>query len=436
MHKPFPDRKTGIPERRGRRYPAGMFSGRLDWSASPNALARLLAARRLEGKPLLDLTESNPTRAGIAPTAGTIAAALDDPGLARYEPGARGLPGARAAIASDYGRRGLAVGEDRIVLTAGTSEAYGLLFKLLADPGDAVLVPRPGYPLFENLASLEGLRARPYPLRYAGRWEIDLDALERAIGDRGGRPRALLLVNPNNPTGGALTAPERDALDELCAAGEVAIVSDEVFFDYLDAPDATGETGARSGIEARGRPPVSLLSPPAGGSPARSLGFTLGGLSKSCALPQMKLAWIVAGGPEDRVAAALERLDWIADTYLTVSTPVQLAAERLLAIGADLREEVRRRVLDNRSALRGAVGPRSSCEVLASDGGWYAVLRVPAVLPEDDLVLRLLREDDVLVHPGYFFDFPEEAYLILSLLPEPAIFREAVRRILARVEGP
>lgn len=397
-----------------------MFSQRLLWSSPANALSRLLAEKRRGGKSLLDLTESNPTRVGIPYPVDAISAALAEPGIAAYDPSPRGLPLARAAIAAAWSEEGRPVGADRIVLTAGTSEAYGLLFKLLADPGETVLVPRPSYPLFADLASLEAVRPLAYPLLYDGRWRIDLDELGRLLKGAGAGARALIVVNPNNPTGQALTRDERAGIQTLCAPRGVAIISDEVFFDYLD--------GSRPGA-------VSMIGPPEHAGRERALSFTLGGLSKSCGLPQMKLGWIAVDGPADLVHGALERLDWIADTYLTVSTPVQLAAPRLLSLGRGIRESVSRRVIGNRAALDAAVGRNSPCELLAADGGWYAVLRLPAIVPEEEFILRMLGEEDVLVHPGYFFDFDSEAYLVLSLLPEPSIFREGVERILVRAIG-
>lgn len=414
-----------------------MFSRRLQWPYPPNRLSRVLEEKRARGAAVLDLTESNPTRVGLRYPAEAIAAALHDPAVSAYEPAPRGLQAARAAVASWHAaQRGLRVDPDRIVLTAGSSEAYSYLWKLLADPGDVVLVPRPSYPLFDYLAALDGLRVAGYPLHYdADRWSIDLEALAAACTGTGGpAPRAIVVVNPNNPTGSALRQADRARLEEIAGRAGAAIISDEVFLDYLDPSPARGPEGAA------GDRIVSLLAaaaaPPAGAAAGRggALKFALGGLSKSCGLPQMKLGWIVVDGPDGPAGEALERLDLIADTYLTVGTPVQRAAARLLEIGVPIREAIRGRLEENLGALRQAVGPASSCRVLRRDGGWYAVVHVPAVVTEEDRVLALLAEDDVLVHPGYFFDFPREAYLVLSLLPDPGTFREALRRILARIE--
>ncbi len=414
-----------------------MFSRRLQWPYPPNRLSRLLEEKRARGASVLDLTESNPTRVGLEYSAESIAAALHDPAVAAYEPSPRGLEAARAAVASRLAQRGLRADPGRIVLTAGTSEAYSYLWKLLADPGDVVLVPRPSYPLFDYLAALDGLGVAGYPLHDDDdRWGIDFAALEAACGPTGGRaPRAIVVVNPNNPTGSALRESERARLEEIAARAGAAIVSDEVFLDFLDPPPAPGSRGGP------GDRIVSLLqeasAPRTGGSAAGRSGplkFALGGLSKSCGLPQMKLGWIVVDGPDGPVAEALDRLDLIADTYLSVGTPVQRAAARLLEIGGPIRAAIQKRIEENLGALRRAVGPASACRVLPRDGGWYAVVQVPAVVTEEDRILALLADDDVLVHPGYFFDFPREAYLVLSLLPDPVTFREAARRILARVE--
>jgi alanine-synthesizing transaminase len=389
--------------------------------------------KRTRGARLIDLTLSNPTQAGLSYPAQEIAAALARPGVAIYDPSPRGLDEARAAVAEDSGRRGRPVSPERLVLTASTSEAYALLFKLLADPGGTVLVPQPSYPLFEYLAALEGLRVATYPLIHEERFAVDLDALDDAF-DTNERdvPRAIVIVNPNNPTGTALRRAERARLLDLCAAHGAALISDEVFLDFLDPDEAA--RAARSG-----NPIVSSLT--AGektdGSAGRESGaltFALGGLSKTCGLPQMKLGWIAAGGPAAIVSEALERLELIADTYLSVGTPVMLAAARLLEIGTEIRTAIARRIEENLATLRRRTGEGGACRILRRDGGWYAVLQVPAIVPEAELVLALLSEDDVLVHPGYFFDFPREAFLVLSLLPRPGDFDEALALILDRVD--
>jgi alanine-synthesizing transaminase len=398
-----------------------MFSRRLAWPPRENRLAALLREKRSSGARLLDLTESNPTRVGLPYPSEKIAAALADPGAAVYEPDPRGLLAAREAVARWCGRRGLSAPPDRTILTASTSEAYALLFKLLADPGDAILVPQPGYPLFDELAALESVRPVPYPITLERDWRVDLDALGRLLAPGGSAPgtpapRAVVVVNPNNPTGSALTAEERDRIDAFAAEAGAAVIADEVFFDYL--------------LEKERR--VSMAGPRSSGAPA-ALTFTLGGLSKACGLPQMKLGWILVDGPADRRAGALGRLEFIADSFLSVGTPVQRAAERLLDLGDGIAALVRERVALNHAVLATAFPGGSASRVLPSDGGWYAVLQVPAIRSEEEMVLDLLAQADVLVHPGYFFDFAREAFLVLSLLPEPGTFGEAIRRLRPRV---
>lgn len=383
-----------------------MFSARTRWDLTPNRLSRRLETKRRAGVAVIDLTESNPTRADI-PYPADLLLPLAHVDALRYDPSPRGLPTARAAVSADYARRGLTVEPERLLLTASTSEAYALVFKLLCDPGDAMLVPRPGYPLFDYLAGLESVQVEPYPLDYDGTWHVPLAGLREAIGPD---TRAVVLVNPGNPTGCFLKRDEGEALQALAAERGLALVSDEVFADYAARDDPQRAASF------------------AGNGPA--LAFSLGGLSKSCGLPQLKLAWIAVSGPEALRAEALARLDVVADTYLSVATPVQVAAPALLARLPELQAPIRERLAVNRRALDERLGPRSVARRLDSEGGWYAVLRVPATAPEEELVVRLLEERDVLVHPGYFFDFPSEAYLVLSLLPPPAVFLEGVERVL------
>ena len=386
-----------------------MFSERTHWDLRPNRLAERLTARRAAGARILDLTESNPTRAGL-PCPDDILAALARAEARRYEPRPFGLPAAREAVAADFARRGFPVGPDRIVLSASTSEAYAFLFKLLCDPGDEVLVPRPGYPLFEFLATLESVRVLPYPLAHDGEWHLDVAGLREALGPR---TRAIVIVSPHNPTGACLKRDERDALETLCARRRVALVSDEVFADYFFRDDPR-----RAASVARDGP---------------ALAFALGGLSKSCGLPQLKLAWTAVTGPEPLRRDALARLEVVADTYLSVSTPVQVAAPELLARREELAAPIRARVRANLESLRAAIGPGCPATLLEPQGGWSAVLRVPATRTEEERVTRLLEERDVLVHPGYFFDFPHEAFLVLSLLSPEDEFAEGVARVLADV---
>jgi aspartate/methionine/tyrosine aminotransferase len=388
---------------------ATMVSRRLPPELQPNALARAVAAVRGSGAAIADLTESNPTHVGIAYPQDLLAPLADTAAL-RYEPQPFGLPAARAAVAADHARRGVSIDPAHVVLTASTSEAYSWLFKLLCDGGDSVLVPRPSYPLFEHLTALEDVHAQPYDLEYHGRWSINLASLMTAPE----RTRAVLAVSPNNPTGSYLSAGELATLAQLCRDRRWALVVDEVFADYpLDEHGPLTDIATRSDV----------------------LAFSLAGLSKCVGLPQLKLAWIVAGGPADARDEALTALELIADSFLSVSTPVQVAAPHLLREGAVVRDAIRQRIRQNLDALRAAVRGFPACEVLRTEGGWSAVLRVPATRREETLVLDLLERDRVLVHPGYFFDFPREAYLVVSLLPPPAVFADASARLLRFVSG-
>ena len=386
-----------------------MFSSRVPRQLEANAFSRALGAARAAGRELIDLTISNPTRAGIvypeelfAPLAGAAAA--------QYAPEPFGLLAARQAVAADYARRGVSARPERIVLTASTSEAYSLLFKLLCAPaGDAVLVPVPSYPLFEHLTRLDGVEAAAYALRYDGRWWVDVESVDRMW-----RPetRALLAVSPNNPTGSLLGSDETRALAERCASRGAALILDEVFADYLldNRPAVPDELGV-------------------------CLTFRLGGLSKSAGLPQLKLGWIAVEGPEPLVDDALARLEFICDTYLSVSTPVQVAAPGLIAAGAGPRAQILERVRANHATLRRLCASHPTVDVLHADAGWSAVLRVAATAGEEEITLDLLERDAVIVYPGFFFDFPCEAFLIVSLLPEPRTFTAGVQAVLGRVDG-
>jgi alanine-synthesizing transaminase len=384
-----------------------MFSNRLHWDLRPNRLSQVLAEMRRRGTHLLDLTESNPTHAALEYPADEILDALADVRALRYDPSPAGLPAARDAIAAWYAARGQNVRSDRIVLTASTSEAYAYLFKLLANPGDEVLVPRPSYPLFEYLAALESVKVVQYPLVYDHGWSVDFEALEQLCSERA---RAIVVVNPNNPTGSFLKQPELDRLTGLCAARDLAIISDEVFAGFAFEP---------------GNHRVSSLT---GVTDAAT--FCMSGLSKISALPQMKLGWIVTAGPDEIRTAAMERLELISDTFLSAGTPVQYAAARLLEIGANLEQQIRRRTAVNLAHLRAAaVG--SPCGVLELEGGWYATLRVPRTRGEEEWCLELLEHHQTIVQPGFFYDFDMEAFLVLSLLTEPPVFRDGVSRVIS-----
>ncbi len=399
-----------------------MLSRRTARSLAPNALARLLEAKRAAGARVLDLTASNPTRCGLPYPGEAILGALARPEALVYAPEPRGAWTAREAVARYYAERGAAVDPARVVLTASTSEAYAFLFTVLCDPGDAVLAPAPSYPLLEHLAALSPLRLIPYPVRFDGDdWRIDLDALARAAHDEP-RARAVAVVSPNNPTGSFLTRREAAALAHLCTERDLAVIADEVFADFAYGPDPE-----RAATVAGG-----LADLPAGDAP---LAFALNGLSKVAGLPQLKLGWLVPSGPTARVEGALERLDLVADTFLSVGTPVQAALPALLDLAPGIRRAIQDRVSGNRSRLAARLGADSPCRLLPAEGGWYAVLQVPRGAGEEALVLALLERDDVLVHPGYFFDFPSEAYLVVSLLPEPEVFEPAIERVLTAASG-
>jgi aspartate/methionine/tyrosine aminotransferase len=382
-----------------------MFSSRVPANRDPNRIARALTAAESAGRPLIDLTISNPTLVGIDYPEGVLHP-LSSPAALRYWPLPFGLETARCAVARDYGRRGITVAAERIVLTASTSEAYSLLFKLLCEPeGDDVLVPVPSYPLFDHLTRLDGVHARPYSLEYHGRWMLDLTSVDHAWS---AGVRAVLAVSPNNPTGSFLTSDELAHLADRCAGRDAALIVDEVFADY----------------------PFGTPASPA--LPDTCLTFRLGGLSKSVGLPQIKLAWVAVTGPPALVDEALNRLELIADTYLSVSTPVQVAAESLLEGGAALRARLLERIRTNHATLVEQARRYPSVDVLNADAGWSVVLRVPARTSEEEVVIDLIERDGVSVHPGFFFDFPHEAFLVISLLPECATFAEGVRRILER----
>ncbi len=387
-----------------------MVSSRLPSDLSVNVTTRTLEALRRRGISVIDLTKSNPTRVGLCYPPDLLHP-LASPQSLVYDPQPLGLSSAREAVSADFARRGLAVSPSHVALTASTSEAYALLFKLLCDAGDSVLVPRPSYPLFEHLTVLESIEARPYRLEHDGSWRMDLDHLRSALDDR---TRALLVVSPNNPTGSFLHRDDLVKVSELCASQDLMLIGDEVFCDFpLDeSPHATSVLAATNVVCC-----------------------SLGGLSKSAGLPQLKLGWIAFGGPSNRVDDVMGAYEVVADTYLSVSTPVQTALPQLLDLSTAIRSQIQARVRRNLGALREAAAHAPSIAVLNAEGGWSAVLQVPAYRGEEALVLELLTEDHVLVHPGFFFDFEREAYLIISLLVEPGEFDCGVARVLARASA-
>ena len=393
-----------------------MFSSRLNWDARPNPLTRLLQKKIGQGAPVLDLTESNPTRALLDYPEDAILAAAFDKAIFTYDPDPKGSYDAREAVSEYYAKRNSAVDPSQIVLTASTSEAYSYLFKLLTDPGDEILVPRPSYPLFEYLAAMASVQVKQYPLHYDGQWRIDISALEKLASPR---TRAMVLVNPNNPTGSFLKRDQWQQVESFAASRGIAVLSDEVFSDY-----GWGEDAER--IASLTRLSLTKASTNVTGNVLR---FSMSGLSKVCGLPQMKLGWIVAQGPG--YEQALNGLEWIADTFLSVATPVQVALPRLLDAGMAVQEQILRRTQDNFARLRRAFDGDldSVCRVLNVEGGWYATLQVPQTRDEEAWCLALLDQCDVRVQPGFFYDFDSEAFLVLSLLTEPTVFAEGVARI-------
>ncbi len=384
-----------------------MFSSRTRWDTSPNRLAACLDKRRRRGLPIVDLTESNPTRCGFSYDPEPILQELASAASLRYEPDPRGLAVARQTVADYYADRRARVSSDRIILATGTSEAYAFLFRLLADPGDEILAPSPSYPLLDFLAEVNDVKLVSYPLLYENGWRIDLEQLAAAISPRS---RAIVVVTPNNPTGSFLQHGEIERLIELANDHDLALIADEVFRDYSWAPESSQ--------------PDSLATV------EDCLAFTLSGLSKIAALPQMKLAWIVTNGPSLLVDDALRRLEVIADIYLSVSTPVQQAAGALLAQGDRLRPQLLERIRENLAFLDGSLTRR--LRRLEAEGGWYAMLQVPGIADDEDWAVRLLEEDGVYVHPGQFFGFSQEGHLVISLITPEEIFRKGMAFLLAR----
>jgi aspartate/methionine/tyrosine aminotransferase len=382
------------------------FSQRVPSDLRPNRLAQ---ARARLGESGFDLTESNPTRCDL-PYPDDLLQTLTDPSGLRYEPDPRGMATARQAIADWYRRAGIEVVPERIVLTASTSEAYSFLFRMLADPGDSILVPSPSYPLFDQLAGLDGVRPMHYALDPGDRWRID-PASVGAIRDH---CRVIVAVHPNNPTGSYVHPEDAGRLTGLCIDHELALIVDEVFLPY---PLHGAGRGGRSFADT-----------------TACLTFTLSGLSKSIGLPQIKLAWIVTSGPQDEVEEALERLEYVADAYLSVNTPIAVALPELLRRCEPVRDAISTRCRENLARLHRLAAALPHVTVPPADGGWSAVLRIPNVVDEEDLVLELLEQHDVAVHPGFFFDFPADGFLVVSLLPPEPIFAEGVRRMFGCLE--
>ena len=387
-----------------------MFSRRTNWNLSQNRYTQALASFRASGQKLLDLTMSNPTEVGLHYESGRLLSALADSRGLEYEPVAKGLPEAREAVAAYYGEREIEVSPEQIFLTISTSEAYSFAFRLLCDPGDEVLVPQPSYPLFEFLADLQDVKLVPYELIYDHGWQIDFHSLDCGITSK---TRAVLIVHPNNPTGSFVKQAEKTLLDRLCTDRELAVVADEVFLDY-----SLGRGDELSFASSRG-----------------ALTFTLSGLSKISALPQMKLAWMVVSGPETLAREATERLEVIADTYLSVNAPIQWALPELLDSRRKIQEQLRARVQRNLEELDDQLQRQQLCHRLLVEGGWYAVLRVPVTRTDEELAIDLLEKQGVLVQPGHFYDFASNGYLIVSLITPEQEFGEGIQKVLQYFAG-
>lgn len=393
------------------------LSRRLPWHEEANRISAAISAQRASGADLFDLTETNPTRVGLLYPEEELSDLLGRAARGDYRPDPRGLPEAREALAAALSRPGDLVSPDDLVLTASTSEAYGFLLKLLADPGDEVLTPVPSYPLLDHLTALEGVALRLVPLAWEGRFSFDPTAAATAVTPS---TRALMVVSPNNPTGSFLRRAEQEAAAALCAERGLALVSDEVFADYplTDDSERAGPAAARGRVEGEA-----------------ALAFSLGGLSKGAGLPHWKLGWIRVGGPAAERRRALAGLELIADSYLSVSSPVQRALPDLLIIAPRIREAIRERLITNLTALAASLAGLPAVALLPPEGGWSAVLRVPRVTTDEELALGLLRDAGVLVQPGYFFDFPADGYLVLSLLPEPHRFAAGTAQLAGYLGG-
>ena len=383
-----------------------MFSNRTNWKLTKNRLTEALEQVRSSGAHVLDLTISNPTRAGLHYDESQILRSLASPEALDYDPQPKGLPSARAAVAAYYEtEHGINLDSDRVLLTTSTSEGYSFILRLLCNPGDELLVPKPSYPLFEFLADLQDVTLVPYPLIYDHGWQMDFPSLHNTVSKR---TRGVVVVHPNNPTGSYVHPEEQKSLNRFCREHELALIADEVFLDYAHDGEMLQSFTANQGV----------------------LTFTLSGVSKISALPQMKVAWVVTSGPEADVEAAQARLEVIADTYLSMNAPIQWATPALLDQRKTIQPQLLDRVRGNLAELDRQLAAQKSCQRLEVEGGWYAVLRVPVTQTDEELAIDLLRRESVLLHPGHFYDFPSDGYLVLSLITQKAEFAEASQRLL------
>ena len=393
-----------------------MFSERTNWRLAQNRLTRALEQVRANGAKILDLTASNPTRVGLEYDSRAILTALSSEQALDYDPQAKGLLAARRAVAGYYRDRSaggrdvasnVSTDVERIILTTSTSEGYSYVFRLLCNTGDELLVPKPSYPLFDFLADLQDVKLVPYPLIYDHGWQMDFPSLEKAVTER---TRGVVVVHPNNPTGSYVQAGEMASLNAFCRAHGLAVIADEVFLDYVLQDQRPASFAGNRDV----------------------LTFTLSGLSKISALPQMKVAWIMTSGPPEVLDEALDRLEVIADTYLSMNAPIQWALPALLEQRHGVQRQLLERVKTNLTELDRQLASQKACQRLCVEGGWYAVLRIPVMRSDEDLVIELLREESVLIHPGHFYDFPSDGYLVLSLIPPIEDFAEGIRRVVKR----
>jgi len=383
-----------------------MFSHRTNWKLTRNRLTQALEEVKSSGARVLDLTISNPTRAGLRYDAAPILQSLASPQALDYDPQPKGLPSARAAVAAYYQTaHGIRLDPEHLILTTSTSEGYSLAFRLLCNPGDELLVPKPSYPLFEFLADLQDVKLVSYPLIYEHGWQMDFPSLERIVTKR---TRGVVVVHPNNPTGSYVHSHEQESLNLFCQEHKLALIADEVFLDYV-----LDRTPRQSFVANQ-----DVLT------------FTLSGVSKISALPQMKVAWIAASGPTAEVEEAQARLEVIADTYLSMNAPIQWAVPTLLEQRESIQRQLLDRMLANLAELDRQLAAQKNCQRLSVEGGWYAVLRVPVTQTDEELAVDLLRRKSVLVHPGHFYDFPSDGYLVLSLITPESEFSRGARMVL------
>ena len=382
-----------------------MFAGRTNWNLTTNKLTQALAGHRASGREVLDLSVSNPTECGFRYDQKAIMRALCSPASLEYHPDPKGLEQARRAVAGYYKGRGGMVKPEEIILTTSTSEAYSYVFRLLCNPGDELLIPTPSYPLFDFLADIQDVKLKRYPLIYDHGWQIDFHGLQQAMTER---TRGVIVVHPNNPTGHFTKPAEMAQLSQICATRQMTIIADEVFLDFA----------------------LEEQRPQSFTSSQEALTFTLSGLSKISGLPQMKFAWLATSGPENLKTEALSRLEMIADTFLSMNAPVQLAATAFLEQRHSFQSQLMQRVRNNLKELDGQLAAQLHCSRLELEGGWYAVLRVPATRSDEELAIALLQEKDVYVHPGHLYDFHQEGILVVSLITPESVFATGLARLL------